>query len=102
MFVRSKIFPFLNTGVETFHQRPFNKEEITKLAELKFEHMSIQERINEDLKTAMKAGEKDKLMALRDIKSKLLLEMTKDGGDGAVDDTKAVAILNKLLSLIHI
>ena len=47
--------------------------------------MSIQERINEDLKSAMKAGEKDKLMALRDIKSKLLLEMTKDGGDGAVD-----------------
>ena len=58
--------------------------------------MSIQERINEDLKTAMKAGEKDKLMALRDIKSKLLLEMTKDGGGGSVDDTRSVAILNKL------
>lgn len=58
--------------------------------------MSIQERINDDLKNAMKAGEKDKLMALRDIKSKLLLEMTKDGGDGAVDDTRAIAILNKL------
>jgi len=96
MFVQSKIFPFLNPYVEPFHQWPFNKEEITKLAELKFEPMSIQERINEDLKLAMKAGEKDKLMALRDIKSKLLLEMTKDGGDGAVDDTKSVAILNKL------
>ena len=61
--------------------------------------MSIQERINEDLKTAMKAGEKDKLMALRDIKSKLLLEMTKDGGNGSVDDTKSIAILNKLFNL---
>jgi uncharacterized protein YqeY len=44
----------------------------------------------------MKAGEKDKLMALRDIKSKLLLEMTKEGGDGNVDDSKGMAILNKL------
>ena len=58
--------------------------------------MSIQERINEDLKTAMKAGEKDKLMALRDIKSKILLEMTKEGGDGSIDDSKAMSILNKL------
>lgn len=58
--------------------------------------MSIQDQINEDIKTAMKAGEKDKLMALRDIKSKLLLEMTKEGGDGAVDDTKSIQILTKL------
>lgn len=58
--------------------------------------MNLAERINEDIKAAMKAGEKDKLMALRDIKSKLLLEMTKEGGDGNVDDTKGAAILNKL------
>ena len=58
--------------------------------------MSIQNQINEDIKTAMKAGEKDKLMALRDIKSKLLLEMTKEGGDGAVDDAKSIQILTKL------
>lgn len=58
--------------------------------------MSIQEQINEDIKSAMKAGEKDKLMALRDIKSKLLLEMTKEGGDGSVEDSKAIVILNKL------
>lgn len=58
--------------------------------------MNIADRINEDIKTAMKAGEKDKLMALRDIKSKILLEMTKEGGDGSVDDSKAMAILNKL------
>lgn len=58
--------------------------------------MNLAEKINEDIKAAMKAGEKDKLMALRDIKSKLLLEMTKEGGDGSVDDTKGITILNKL------
>lgn len=58
--------------------------------------MNLAEKINEDIKSAMKAGEKDKLMALRDIKSKLLLEMTKEGGDGTVDDSKGLAILNKL------
>jgi uncharacterized protein YqeY len=58
--------------------------------------MNLTDQINEDIKTAMKAGEKDKLMALLDIKSKLLLEMTKEGGDGNVDDSKGMAILNKL------
>ncbi len=58
--------------------------------------MSISERINNDLKEAMKSGDKPRLMALRDIKSKLLLEMTKEGGDGGVDDSRSIAILNKL------
>lgn len=58
--------------------------------------MSIQEQINEDIKAAMKSGQKDTLMALRDIKSKLLLEMTKEGGDDAVDDSKSIQILTKL------
>lgn len=58
--------------------------------------MTLTERINNDIKEAMKAGEKDKLMALRDIKSKLLLEMTKEGSDGNVDDARGIAILNKL------
>jgi uncharacterized protein len=71
-------------------------ENITLCLISKKKLMSIQDQINEDIKTAMKAGEKDKLMALRDIKSKLLLEMTKEGGDGAVDDTKSIQILTKL------
>jgi uncharacterized protein len=58
--------------------------------------MGLTDQINEDIKTAMKSGEKDKLMALRDIKSKLLLEMTKEGSDGSVDDNRGLAILNKL------
>ncbi|MEZ4800746.1 MAG: GatB/YqeY domain-containing protein [Flavobacteriales bacterium] len=58
--------------------------------------MNLTERINEDIKAAMKAGEKDKLMALRDIKSKLLLEMTKEGSEGTVDEAQGMAVLNKL------
>lgn len=58
--------------------------------------MALTDQINNDIKEAMKAGEKNRLMALRDIKSKLLLEMTKEGGDGNVDDSKAMSILNKL------
>jgi uncharacterized protein YqeY len=58
--------------------------------------MSLTDQINNDIKEAMKAGEKDRLMALRDIKSKLLLEMTKEGNAGEVDESKGMAILNKL------
>jgi uncharacterized protein len=58
--------------------------------------MSLTDQINNDIKDAMKSGEKDKLMALRDIKSKLLLEMTTAGSDGTVDDSRGIAILNKL------
>lgn len=58
--------------------------------------MTLSEKINNDIKDAMKAGEKEKLMALRDIKSKLLLEMTKGGNVGEVDDARGIAILNKL------
>jgi uncharacterized protein YqeY len=58
--------------------------------------MSLTDQINNDIKEAMKAGEKDRLMALRDIKSKLLLEMTKEGSAGEVDESKGMAILNKL------
>ncbi|MCC6600467.1 MAG: GatB/YqeY domain-containing protein [Crocinitomicaceae bacterium] len=58
--------------------------------------MSLTERINNDIKEAMKSGQKDRLMALRDIKSKLLIEMTKGGSDGEVDDIRGIAILNKL------
>ena len=43
--------------------------------------MSLTEQINNDIKEAMKAREQDKLAALRDIKSKLLLEATSGGGE---------------------
>lgn len=59
--------------------------------------MSITEQINQDIKAAMKARESGKLAALRDIKSKLLLEMTKEGASGdEIDPKVALSILNKL------
>ncbi|MDA0883055.1 MAG: GatB/YqeY domain-containing protein, partial [Bacteroidetes bacterium] len=58
--------------------------------------MNITEQIQNDIKEAMKAKDRERLSALRDIKSKLLLEMTKDGGDGEVDENAALKILNKL------
>lgn len=57
--------------------------------------MSFTEKINESIKRAMLAKEKDRLAALRDIKSKLLLEATSAGG-GEVSDETAVKICLKL------
>lgn len=57
--------------------------------------MSLTDKINEDIKAAMKAKDKEKLAALRDIKSKLLLETT--SGNGEVDE----ATENKVLLKLH-
>ncbi|MCH2223958.1 MAG: GatB/YqeY domain-containing protein [Crocinitomicaceae bacterium] len=57
--------------------------------------MGFMDQINADIKKAMLAREKDKLGALRDIKSKLLLEAT-SGGDGEVTDEAAMKIVMKL------
>ena len=46
--------------------------------------MSLADRINSDIKSAIKAREKEKLEALRAIKAALLVEATKEGGDGTV------------------
>jgi uncharacterized protein len=56
--------------------------------------MALVDQINADIKTAMLAREKDKLNALRDIKSKLLLEAT--AGTGEVTDEAAAKIVLKL------
>jgi uncharacterized protein YqeY len=57
--------------------------------------MSFTERINADIKSAMLAKEKERLAALRDIKSKLLLEAT-SGGSGEVSEEVAMKICMKL------
>jgi len=57
--------------------------------------MSLADKINDGLKTAMKNKEKDKLAALRAIKSALLLEATK-GGDGGISEAAEMSILTKL------
>jgi uncharacterized protein YqeY len=56
--------------------------------------MSLTDQINTDIKEAMKAREKEKLAALRDIKSKLLNEAT--SGNGEVDEAKENKIIMKL------
>ncbi len=56
--------------------------------------MSFTEKINADIKTAMLAKDKERLAALRDIKSKLLLEATSGSGD--VTEEAAMKIVLKL------
>lgn len=58
--------------------------------------MNFTERINEDIKAAMKSQDKEKLSALRDIKSKILLEATKEGAAAEIDEATGMQILNKL------
>lgn len=57
--------------------------------------MSFTEQINADIKAAMLAKEKEKLAALRDIKSKLLLEATSGSGSEVSDET-AMKIVMKM------
>ena len=56
--------------------------------------MSFTDTINADIKAAMIAKEKEKLAALRDIKSKILLEAT--SGTGEVSEEVAMKIVMKL------
>lgn len=56
--------------------------------------MGFIDTINADIKAAMLAKEKEKLSALRDIKSKLMLEAT--SGNGEVSEEAAMKIVMKL------
>ena len=58
--------------------------------------MNLTEQINQDIKAAMLAREKDKLDALRAVKAALLLEGTKDGS-GEVSDEVGLTIIQKLV-----
>jgi uncharacterized protein YqeY len=57
--------------------------------------MTFTEKINNDIKQAMLAKDKDRLAALRDIKAKLLLEAT-SGGGSEVSEEVAMKICMKL------
>lgn len=57
--------------------------------------MNLTDKINGDIKAAMLAKEREKLAALRAVKSALLLEATKDGS-GEVNEDVANKILQKL------
>lgn len=60
-------------------------------------NMNLQERIDADIKKAMFAREKDKLNALRAIKSAILLELTKEGAQGELEESVGMKILQKML-----
>ena len=57
--------------------------------------MNFTEKINQDIKNAMLAKEKERLAVLRDIKSKLLLEAT-SGAGGELSEEAANKIVIKL------
>ena len=55
--------------------------------------MDLKDRIDADIKAAMLAREKDKLNALRAIKAAILLELTKEGAPGGLDEAVGMKIL---------
>ena len=59
--------------------------------------MGLVDQINADIKTAMKAKDRDKLNTVRAIKSEVLKEATKDGTGNEIQDTVVIKILQKLL-----
>jgi uncharacterized protein len=59
--------------------------------------MSLEEKINADIKTAMLAREKDKLEALRAIKSAVLLAKTAGGAVAEINDAEENKLLQKLV-----
>ncbi|MGQ7869684.1 GatB/YqeY domain-containing protein [Sunxiuqinia sp. sy24] len=58
--------------------------------------MGLFDQINEDMKSAMKAREKDKLEALRGIKKVLLEARVAKGATAELDDQEVVKVIQKL------
>ena len=58
--------------------------------------MSLQEQINADIITAMKARDEAGLRALRALKSALLIAATADGASGKISDEDSIKIFQKL------
>jgi uncharacterized protein YqeY len=58
--------------------------------------MTLQQQIDADIKAAMLAREKDRLNALRAIKSAILLELTKEGAQAGLEESAGLKILQKL------
>ena len=59
--------------------------------------MSLELKINDDIKSAMLARDAKKLEALRAVKAALLLEKTKEGATGTVAEDVELKILQKLV-----
>ncbi len=59
--------------------------------------MSLLEKIDQDIKKAMLAKEKEKLEALRAVKNALLVQRTEKGGGGTIDADMEIKILKRLV-----
>jgi uncharacterized protein len=59
--------------------------------------MSLLEKIDQDIKKAMLAREKEKLESLRAVKSALLLQRTEKGASGDINDDAEIKILQRLV-----
>lgn len=59
--------------------------------------MSLELKINEDIKNAMLARDQRKLDALRAIKSGLLILKTEKGSDGEIPETLEMSLLQRLV-----
>lgn len=59
--------------------------------------MGLLEKINTDLKQAMKEKNASKLQALRAVKSELLLEQTSSGASETISEEKGIKIIQKLI-----
>jgi uncharacterized protein YqeY len=59
--------------------------------------MSLEQRINNDIKTAMLAKDDKALRALRAIKSAILLAKTAEGGSGDLSEEEETRLLQKLV-----
>ncbi len=59
--------------------------------------MNIFDRISEDIKSAMKSQEKERLEALRAIKSQLLLLKTSAGGKDEISEEEGIKAMQKMV-----
>ncbi|HAF28374.1 MAG TPA: glutamyl-tRNA amidotransferase [Bacteroidales bacterium] len=59
--------------------------------------MSLEEKINQNIKKAMLAREKDKLEALRAVKTAILIAKTEKGATGEVTEEAEIKILQRLV-----
>lgn len=57
--------------------------------------MSLKTKIDGDIKTAMRAKDKDRLRALRAIKSLIMLEETKEGAGDGISEAEEIKLLSK-------
>ena len=57
--------------------------------------MILKQRLDEDIKNAMRAKDANRLRALRALKSMVLLEETKEGGSGTLSEEDEMKLLTK-------